>query len=77
MWDDAGTVKELLQCSIGTISLLSVLTCISSKHTLVCLLSPFRLCLIKGGAGFDGLSEKESVCCVFVAGAQSMPNPLA
>ena len=51
MWDDAGTVEELLERSIGTMYPLSILTCFSLKYTLVCLLSLFRLCLIKEGWG--------------------------
>lgn len=54
MWDSAGTVEELLERSIGTILLLSLLTCflyLIYKHILVCLLSPFKIMSVKGRAG--------------------------
>ncbi len=72
MWDDAGTVEELLERSIGTISSLSLLTCVSSKHTLVCLLSPFRLCLIKEGRGrvWWAFWEGVRLLCVWSRGSE-------
>lgn len=65
---------ELLERSVGTTSPLSFSTHNIRRSVVV----TFWIVSEKGGAGFDGRSEKESaLLCVWSGGAQSMPNPLA
>lgn len=72
---DAGTAEGLPERSIGTVSPLSSLT-----YSGLSFVTVFRLCRIKEGGGVGGGLMgflRSPFCCVFGAGAQSMPNPLA
>lgn len=55
MWDGAGTVEELLERSIGTTSLLSLLTCFFildlQTYSGLSFVTFLRLCLLKEGQG--------------------------